>query len=127
LYNDMRILVGWAWTYLIIAELIGASSGISWFINQQGKHFHFDNVYAGIIMIGIIGLATDQALSLLRPRLFPWTAESSKNKRGALRLRALFIPFRASRETSSIETSNVIPQLRIDVEQNGAQPDAPAA
>ena len=35
LYRDMRILLGWAWTYLIVAELIGTSSGITWFITQQ--------------------------------------------------------------------------------------------
>ena len=32
LYNDMRILLGWAWTYLIVAEVIGSQSGISEFI-----------------------------------------------------------------------------------------------
>ena len=52
----MRILLGWAWTYLIVAELIGTSSGITFFINQQARYRHFDNVYAAIIMIGIIGL-----------------------------------------------------------------------
>ena len=56
----MRILIGWAWTYLIIAELVGTMSGISAFIHQQGEHFHFDNAYAGIMMIGIVGLITDQ-------------------------------------------------------------------
>jgi NitT/TauT family transport system permease protein len=74
LYNDLRILLGCAWTYLIIAELIGASSGISYFINQQGKYRHYENVYAGIILIGLIGLTTDQLLAALAPRLFPWTA-----------------------------------------------------
>ncbi len=29
LYRDQRILLGWAWTYLIVAELIGTSSGIT--------------------------------------------------------------------------------------------------
>ena len=72
LYNDMRILIGWAWTYLIVAELIGASSGISYFINQQGKYQHYDNVFAGIIMIGLIGLAFDQLLAYLAQFLFPW-------------------------------------------------------
>jgi NitT/TauT family transport system permease protein len=129
LYNDTRILIGWAWTYLIIAELIGASSGISWFINQQGKHFRFDNVFAGIIMIGIIGLATDQLLALLRPILFPWTAERSRKKRGPSRLGALLIPFRGNNAHATIEppVSDSATQLRLSVEQNGAQPDAPAA
>ena len=38
LYTDMRILLGWAWTYLIVAELIGTMSGITYFINQQARY-----------------------------------------------------------------------------------------
>ena len=72
LYNDQRILLGWAWTYLIVAEVVGVSSGITYFINQQAKYRNFDNVYAAIIMIGVIGLATDQALAFFGRRLFPW-------------------------------------------------------
>lgn len=72
LYRDMRILLGWAWTYLIVAELIGASSGISYFINQQAKYRNYDNVFAAIVMIGIIGLFTDQVLKWLEGKLFPW-------------------------------------------------------
>jgi NitT/TauT family transport system permease protein len=72
LYRDQRILLGWAWTYLIVAELVGASSGITWFITQQARYQHFENVYAAIIMIGIIGLGTDMLLALTGRRLFPW-------------------------------------------------------
>jgi NitT/TauT family transport system permease protein len=72
LYRDQRILLGWAWTYLIVAELIGTSSGITWFITQQARYQHFDNVFAAIIIIGIIGLGTDMLLALAGRRLFPW-------------------------------------------------------
>jgi len=72
LYKDMRILLGWAWTYLIVAELIGTSSGITWFITQQARYKNFDNVYAAIMMIGIIGLSTDLLLAWLGRRIFPW-------------------------------------------------------
>lgn len=75
LYNDLRILLGWAWTYLIVAELIGATSGISWFINQQGKYRNYDNVFAGIILIGVVGLTTDQVLGFLSKYLFPWQGQ----------------------------------------------------
>ena len=51
-YTDLRILLGWAWTYLIVAEVIGVSSGITFFINQQAKYRNFENVYAAIIIIG---------------------------------------------------------------------------
>jgi NitT/TauT family transport system permease protein len=72
LYRDMRILIGWAWTYLVVAELIGEKSGISAFIYQQQRYRHFDNVYASIVMIGLVGFATDQVLALLGRYLFPW-------------------------------------------------------
>ncbi len=72
LFRDMRILLGWAWTYLIVAELIGTSSGITWFITQQARYKNFDNVFAAIMMIGIIGLGTDLLLAWLGRRIFPW-------------------------------------------------------
>jgi NitT/TauT family transport system permease protein len=72
LYRDQRILLGWAWTYLIVAELIGTSSGITWFITQQARYQHFDNVYAAIMMIGFIGLGIDLVLAAMGRRLFPW-------------------------------------------------------
>jgi NitT/TauT family transport system permease protein len=72
LYKDQRILLGWAWTYLIVAELIGTSSGITWFITQQARYKNFDNVYAAIMMIGIIGLTIDLILARLGKHIFPW-------------------------------------------------------
>lgn len=72
LYNDTRILIGCAWTYLVVAEVVGVSSGITFFINQQAKYRNFDNVYAAIILIGLIGLLTDQLLSFIGARLFGW-------------------------------------------------------
>jgi len=72
LYRDQRILLGWAWTYLIVAELIGISSGITWFITQQARYQNFDNVYAAIVIIGIIGFGSDLLLARLGRKLFPW-------------------------------------------------------
>lgn len=72
LYRDQRILLGWAWTYLIVAELIGTSTGITWFITQQARYQHFENVYAAIIIIGIIGFGSDLLLARLGHKLFPW-------------------------------------------------------
>ena len=72
LFRDQRILLGWAWTYLIVAELIGTTTGITWFITQQARYQHFDNVFAAIMMIGIIGLGTDLLLAALGRRLFPY-------------------------------------------------------
>lgn len=73
LYKDQRILLGWAWTYLIVAEVVGESSGITWFINQQAKYRQFDNVFAAILIIGAIGILSDLILAFLGRNLFPWT------------------------------------------------------
>jgi NitT/TauT family transport system permease protein len=78
LYKDMRILLGWAWTYLIVAELIGTSSGITWFITQQARYKNFDNVFAAIIIIGIIGLTTDILLAKFGKRLFRWEKNGAR-------------------------------------------------
>jgi NitT/TauT family transport system permease protein len=96
LYNDQRILLGWAWTYLLVAEVVGVSSGITFFINQQAKYRNFDNVYAAIIIIGIIGLATDQALAFIGERIFAW-----KNPRPS-RIRTFFVRLFSRREAMLI-------------------------
>ncbi|KKW80175.1 nitrate ABC transporter permease [Acinetobacter sp. AG1] len=72
IYRDQRVLLGWAWTYLIVSELIGATSGITWFITQQARYQNFDNVYAAILIIGVIGIACDLILMKLGARLFKW-------------------------------------------------------
>ena len=78
IYADMRILLGWAWTYLIVAEVIGTMSGITYFINQQARYRNFPNVYAAIAMIGIIGLSTDLILAGLGGIFFPWKRGSRR-------------------------------------------------
>jgi len=75
LYTDMRILLGWAWTYLIVAELVGTTTGITYFIQQQARYRNYDNVYAAIILIGIIGLSCDLVLGSIGRVLFPWKRE----------------------------------------------------
>jgi NitT/TauT family transport system permease protein len=87
IYSDMRVLLGWAWTYLIVAELIGVSSGITFFINQQAKYRAYDKVFASIILIGLIGLGTDLVLARIGRRLFPWLPSARAPKRSLFGLR----------------------------------------
>jgi NitT/TauT family transport system permease protein len=84
IYTDMRILLGWAWTYLIVAEVVGTMSGITFFINQQARYRNFDNVYAAIMMIGIIGLTTDMLLAWFGKVLFPWKRSGRTVKEASL-------------------------------------------
>ena len=84
LYNDLRILLGWAWTWLVIAELIGEKTGLTGFIDTQGTRYNFDRVFPIIILIGLTGFCTDRLLFGLRNLLFPWTEEARNSPRGFL-------------------------------------------
>ncbi|MES2706988.1 MAG: ABC transporter permease subunit [Verrucomicrobiota bacterium] len=86
IYNDMRILLGWAWTYLIVSEVVGTTSGITWFINQQARYRQFDNVFAAIMMIGLIGFLTDLILARIGRIIFPWQrGANAHGQKGILR------------------------------------------
>jgi NitT/TauT family transport system permease protein len=68
----LRMVLGWAWTYVIVAELIGASSGIGHMITDSQSLMATDQIIFGIIVIGLIGLASDFAFKALNRTLFPW-------------------------------------------------------
>ena len=70
LVDSLRITLGWCWTYLIIAEIVAAQSGIGFVIWAARRYMHTTEVMAGVVAIGVIGLATDQLLRLLHRRAF---------------------------------------------------------
>ena len=70
----LRMVLGWAWTYVIVAELIGASSGIGHMITDSQALLATDQIIFGIIVIGLIGLASDLLFKWVNRRLFPWAA-----------------------------------------------------
>lgn len=73
--DTLRIVLGWAWTYIIVAEMVGASKGIGFMITQAGRQFWVDKIFVGIITIGIIGLILDMFCMMLRRVLFPWNED----------------------------------------------------
>ena len=70
----LRMVLGWAWTYVIVAELIGASSGIGHMITDSQSLLATDQIIFGIIVIGLIGLVSDMLFKLANRKLFPWVA-----------------------------------------------------
>jgi NitT/TauT family transport system permease protein len=111
LYRDMRILIGWAWTYLVVAELIGEKSGISAFIYQQQRYLHFDNVYASIIMIGLVGLLIDQLLAFVGKQLFPWESGNHRLGRTLRGIRAAAAALSRRHGPASARVGSVTPGL----------------
>jgi NitT/TauT family transport system permease protein len=69
----LRLVLGWAWTYVIVAELIGSSSGIGHMIINSQALLATGQIIFGIIVIGIIGLISDFFFKAVNQRLFPWS------------------------------------------------------
>jgi len=71
--ETLRLVLGWAWTYVIVAELIGSSSGIGHMITDSQALLNTGQIIFGIIVIGVIGLISDFAFKALNRRLFAWS------------------------------------------------------
>ena len=65
--ETLRMVLGWAWTYVIVAELIGASSGIGHMITDSQALLATDQIIFGIIVIGLIGLVSDFVVQGAQP------------------------------------------------------------
>ena len=70
--DTLRVTMGWAWTYLVVAELVAANSGLGYAILKAQRFLQTDKIFAGIIIIGLIGLVLDQLFRWLHRMSFPW-------------------------------------------------------
>jgi NitT/TauT family transport system permease protein len=70
----LRLVLGWAWTYVIVAELIGSSSGIGHMIVDSQALLNTGQIIFGIIVIGCIGLLSDLLFKAANKRLFIWSS-----------------------------------------------------
>ena len=70
--DTLRIIVGWAWTYIIVAELVASASGIGYMIISAQRMLRTGSIIFGILTIGTMGLVTDYFFKWLYRKLFPW-------------------------------------------------------
>lgn len=75
--DTLRTMMGWAWTYLTVAELVAANSGLGYNILKAQRFLKTDVIFGGILIIGLLGLITDRLFALLNRKLFAW-AEGEK-------------------------------------------------
>jgi NitT/TauT family transport system permease protein len=75
IWDDLRIAAGWAWSYLVLAELVAGNRGIGYFIIQSQRYLETDRVFAGILFVGILGVLTDLLFRVSGARLFRWNHE----------------------------------------------------
>ena len=74
----MRQMMAVSWTYLVIAEIVAATTGIGAVMMRAKRFLHVDKIMAGIIVIGILGLLFDFLFRLAHRLLFPYLNEQER-------------------------------------------------
>ncbi|MEP7284270.1 MAG: ABC transporter permease [Chloroflexota bacterium] len=71
--DALRITLGWAWTYLIVAELIAADKGLGIMIMESQRGLRTDKIFVGLLTIGLLGFLSDFLFKWLHRTLLPWS------------------------------------------------------
>ncbi len=77
LMDTLRMMIGWAWTYLVVAELVASNNGLGYMILKAQRFLKTDVIFVGILVIGILGLVTDRLFYAANRRFFPWAEGGS--------------------------------------------------
>jgi NitT/TauT family transport system permease protein len=72
IFDSLRISAGWAWSYLVVAEVVAAEEGIGFKILQSHRFLQTPKVLAAIFVVGGLGLITDYCFKAAHKRLFTW-------------------------------------------------------
>ena len=72
LLNGLRLGLGFSWRAIIGAEMIAAASGLGYWILDAEEMARIDVVFAGILVIGALGIALDRLAYLVAARFLPW-------------------------------------------------------
>jgi NitT/TauT family transport system permease protein len=67
-----RIGIGTAFIVVIVAEMIAVNSGLGYRINEAREYMWSDKVIAGMVTIGMLGLAIDLCVNRLNSYLLRW-------------------------------------------------------
>lgn len=70
--SAMRQMLAVTWTYLVIAEIVASTTGIGAMMMRARRFLHTDEIMAGIIVIGALGLSFDILFRRLHRWLFPY-------------------------------------------------------
>ena len=73
--DTLRVTMGWAWTYLVVAELVASSSGLGYMSMQAMRGLHADVIFVAILVIGFLGLVTDMIFKWIRDSALPWAQQ----------------------------------------------------
>ena len=72
IFDSFRVMNAIAWTYIILAEFVNSENGIGAIFKVAERTAKPELSFAGLIVVGVIGILTDLIIRLLNRVLFPW-------------------------------------------------------
>jgi NitT/TauT family transport system permease protein len=72
IWDTLRISLGWAWTWVVLAELVAATTGLGYRITVGQRYNQIDTIIGYLIVLGILGLITDQSMKAIGRTVFSW-------------------------------------------------------
>jgi NitT/TauT family transport system permease protein len=72
IFDGFRVMNAIAWTYIILAEIVNPQSGVGYILRLAEQHLKPEWLFAGILVVGIIGILTDVIIRTLNRILFGW-------------------------------------------------------
>ncbi|HEY0764172.1 MAG TPA: ABC transporter permease [Pyrinomonadaceae bacterium] len=76
IFDSFRVMNAIAWTYVILAEAVNPEHGLGYMVELARTHQKASWSFAGLLVIGGIGLLTDFLIRLLSSLLFSWREAS---------------------------------------------------
>ncbi|MDX8501782.1 ABC transporter permease [Mesorhizobium sp. VK4C] len=73
--DALRVSMGVAWTYVVIAELVASREGLGYLVLNASRGLYTDQIFVGILVLGTLGLIFDRLLRLAKERLLPWSSD----------------------------------------------------
>ncbi len=70
--SGVRIGIGTAFIVVIVSEMIAVNNGLGFRILEAREYFWSDKIIAGMLTIGLLGLAIDTAVNRLNNHLLRW-------------------------------------------------------
>jgi NitT/TauT family transport system permease protein len=71
--DNLRITIGWSWTYLVVAELVAAEKGLGIMILESQRGLRTDKIFVGLVTIGFLGFLSDIVFKWLHRVVLPWS------------------------------------------------------
>jgi ABC-type nitrate/sulfonate/bicarbonate transport system, permease component len=77
IFDALRLCNGWAWTYLVVSELIAANEGLGYRVLKFYRFVQSPKMFVYLFAFGAIGLLLDFAFRKFNARVFHW-ADTTK-------------------------------------------------